>query len=87
MFDCYVCVCVCGCVCVFCVVFMTGPIVFSWQELCYCCWINCNIVELVVAAPACCLLPAVVLPLDLNILLLFFLDGDAVVAQGGGRQG
>ena len=40
------------------------------------------LVTLVGAALACCLLPAVVLHLDLSILLLFVRDGDAVVAKG-----
>ena len=41
------------------------------------------LVVLVGVAPACCLLLAVVLQLDLGMLLLFFFrDGDAVVAKG-----
>ena len=40
--------------------------------MCYVCVLLCVCLCVFVAAPACCLLPAVVLHLDLHLLLLFF---------------
>ena len=51
----------------------------------YVCVLLCVCLCVFVAAPACCLLPAVVLHLDLHMLLLFVLQyGDAFVAMGLG---